>query len=575
MESLEFVQNLRKKINEYTNKIGASLEESEKDLLEILPQLLDYIYYIIQNDKKEQFDDLSTIKNKLLEYLRKKGYSKSEFYILDVGLFDESSKYLSTLIENLFFYFQDYKMEINFKNIYYYLFHLIYYIMLIIVNSYDKILFKDKNIKFYLYHIIHFFEKDKKSPEFYYFFYEGAFKFLSKNYNININYLFSFDKNMIKEFRDANEIIKIINEFHYQIVNKTEKNEGENNFIAKYTEIYNKMLQEIFKYNIKLVSVKNECETLRNKVEKIDNILYENNVKCDELKKYKEKIDELLKLISDNNLTDNHFALMYDNFNYNTKHVGNIEKLLIYAREWVKCNEELNKDYSEKFSQIINSSSFKELYLCVMKSSHVHNFVIINNLEKNYNLFLEKYAKEINKYILYVPLTRGIKAYITNYFRIALNLNSVELIGNFDNENEVIDVYQTYLLVQLIQESFHFIYRLDKKNISFLNALSPETLKIRQSYRDIGVDLILHLFGTEYITYFSLSNCKLLNNLDSWKNEKTNFKVFNQVYLLGVELKGKDEIQDSGMGLKCDISFYEGIYIDSKLCTNAAIRYCF
>ena len=62
MESLEFVQNLRKKINEYTNKIGASLEESEKDLLEILPQLLDYIYYIIQNDtniyKNEQFDEL-------------------------------------------------------------------------------------------------------------------------------------------------------------------------------------------------------------------------------------------------------------------------------------------------------------------------------------------------------------------------------------------------------------------------------------------------------------------------------------------------------------------------------------
>ena len=74
------------------------------------------------------------------------------------------------------------------------------------MNSYDKILFKDKNIKFYLYHIIHFFEKEKKSPEFYFFFYEGAFKFLSKNYNININYLFSFDKNMIKEFRDVNEI---------------------------------------------------------------------------------------------------------------------------------------------------------------------------------------------------------------------------------------------------------------------------------------------------------------------------------------------------------------------------------
>ena len=99
--------------------------------------------------------------------------------------------------------------------------------------------------------------------------------------------------------------------------------------------------------------------------------------------------------------------------------------------------------------------------------------------------------------------------------------------------------------------------------------------KLSQTYKEIGVDLILYLFGTEYITYFSLSNCKLLNNLDSWKNEGTNFKVFNQVYLLGNELKGKDEIKDSGIGLKCNISFYEGNSDDSKLCTDAAIRYCF
>ena len=218
MEPLEFVKNLRKKINEYTNKIGPSLEESEKDLLEILPQLLDYIYYIIQNydiiNENKQLDELSSIKDKLLEFLEKKKYSKSEFYILEVGLFDKSSKYLTTLIENLYFYFEGYKLELNIKNIYYYLFHLIYYILLIIVNSYDKILFKDKNIKFYLYHIIHFFEKDKKSPEYYYFFYEGAFKFLSKNYNTNINYLFSFNKNVIFKFRETHDIMYIINKFY-------------------------------------------------------------------------------------------------------------------------------------------------------------------------------------------------------------------------------------------------------------------------------------------------------------------------------------------------------------------------
>lgn len=579
MEPLEFVKNLRKKINEYTNKIGPSLEESEKDLLEILPQLLDYIYYIIQNydiiNENKQLDELSSIKDKLLEFLEKKKYSKSEFYILEVGLFDKSSKYLTTLIENLYFYFERYKLELNIKNIYYYLFHLIYYILLIIVNSYDKILFKDKNIKFYLYHIIHFFEKDKKSPEYYYFFYEGAFKFLSKNYNTNINYLFSFNKNVIFKFRETHDIMYIINKFYNQIASKKEKNEDEYNFIGKFRELYSKMMNEIGIYNLEIDSVKNECENLKNKVKKINDIFSKNNVECKELKVYQDKIEELLKIISENNLNDSHFALMRDNFNCKKQFDIHIDKLLFYAKEWIKCNEELNKDYTEKFSQIINSSSFKELYLSAMKSSYVHYFVKDNGYEKNYNLFLEKYSEEIDKYIIYVPLTRGIKAYVANYFRIALNLNSVELIGSSDNENEIIEVYKSYLLVQLLHESFHFIYRLDKKNTSCREALSPEKKKLSQTYKEIGVDLILYLFGTEYITYFSLSNCKLLNNLDSWKNEGTNFKVFNQVYLLGNELKGKDEIKDSGIGLKCNISFYEGNSDDSKLCTDAAIRYCF
>ena len=367
MEPLEFVKNLRKKINEYTNKIGPSLEESEKDLLEILPQLLDYIYYIIQNydiiNENKQLDELSSIKDKLLEFLEKKKYSKSEFYILEVGLFDKSSKYLTTLIENLYFYFERYKLELNIKNIYYYLFHLIYYILLIIVNSYDKILFKDKNIKFYLYHIIHFFEKDKKSPEYYYFFYEGAFKFLSKNYNTNINYLFSFNKNVIFKFRETHDIMYIINKFYNQIASKKEKNEDEYNFIGKFRELYSKMMNEIGIYNLEIDSVKNECENLKNKVKKINDIFSKNNVECKELKVYQDKIEELLKIISENNLNDSHFALMRDNFNCKKQFDIHIDKLLFYAKEWIKCNEELNKDYTEKFSQIINSSSFMYIIL--------------------------------------------------------------------------------------------------------------------------------------------------------------------------------------------------------------------
>ena len=139
---------------------------------------------------------------------------------------------------------------------------------------------------------------------------------------------------------------------------------------------------------------------MQNKVKKVNGIFSKNNVECEELKIYQNKIAELLKIITENNLNDSHFALMFDNFICDEKKLNKIEKLLYYAKEWIKCNEELNKDYTEKFSQIINSSSFKELYLSAMKSSHVQNFVIINGLEKNYNLFLKKYSEEINKYIL-------------------------------------------------------------------------------------------------------------------------------------------------------------------------------
>ena len=86
------------------------------------------------------------------------------------------------------------------------------------------------------------------------------------------------------------------------------------------------------------------------------------------------------------------------------------------------------------------------------------------------------------------------------YFRIALNINSIELIGKFNNIDDKISVYKSYLLIHFLHESFHFLFRLNKKNKTYLQALSSIKIKIRNAYRDIGVDLIYHLFGTEYIT---------------------------------------------------------------------------
>ena len=111
-------------------------------------------------------------------------------------------------------------------------------------------------------------------------------------------------------------------------------------------------------------------------------------------------------------------------------------------------------------------------------------------------------------------------------------------------------------------------------------AKSPSNKKMQEEYSKIGEDLILYLFGTEYIIFISKDNCALINDTKSWENEKTNFKVFPLIYLFDRELVGKKEADKIlGSGLKCNISdFYETDKYDEKgfrLCTGGSIKYCF
>lgn len=93
-----------------------------------------------------------------------------------------------------------------------------------------------------------------------------------------------------------------------------------------------------------------------------------------------------------------------------------------------------------------------------------------------------------------------------------MNINSVDII-DISEEKTVKEILKSYLLIMLIHESFHFIFRLDKNGDTVQNVQSPESMKLKQSYREIGADIILHLFGTEYITFISIENSKLLNNI--------------------------------------------------------------
>ena len=106
----------------------------------------------------------------------------------------------------------------------------------------------------------------------------------------------------------------------------------------------------------------------------------------------------------------------------------------------------------------------------------------------------------------------------------------------------------------------------------------PKSKKIKEYYEDIGVDLILYIFGTEYIPFISKKNSELICNSKSWEDNKTNFKVFNKVYLSNLELideKDKEKSQNSGLDCNIFLENEEVDIQDLKICTDSVIRYCF
>ncbi len=594
MESPEFINSLNTQLIEYLKDPYINIDE--RNIIRTLSSLLEIFYWSVKHieykadsvyDQKKKIDmdltinKISQIKVEIFKCLEEGKYKREEFRILDVNCFDDSFKFINSLINNFFFYFQKFEINPGFVNIYYYLFHLIYYILLFLLKSKEKNIFENKIIKFYIYHIIHFFQNDIKSPEFNFFFYEGAFKYFNKNFNVPTKLLFNLNGEA-PNFRS--DIINILKAFYSELSNSKTKNDKKLDLIGNYSQIIQIFDEETF-YKVKDKSneiqnsdTKNQfleiVTDIYNKVDKCITKLKTYDESCDALNSYFDNIKILKESIIKYNLEKKHFILMGYNYQYMTNAALNLGKYLNYLRLWEKYNIELEQNYTSVFSKIINSPNFQKLYLTAMKSSYIQMFIKENNLDESYNIFINNYANKINEYILYVPLTRGIKAYVSTYFRIALNINSVEIIGIF-NEKEREEILKSYILIQMLHESFHFLFRLKKEGKTALEALSPQRKKMYENYKEIGVDVILHLFGTEYITFISPENSKLINNLKSWEQNNTNFKVFNKVYLIEGKL-AKEGSEITGSGLKCNISMDENNNLeDYKVCTNAAIRYCF
>ena len=582
----EIIQGLKDKASKYIQ--FSSLDSIQKDMIIVLSHLLDVVYLFFKKAEIKssvygiKFEEV--LNNKIseasdeLDKFLSQNYKPKEFSILNTITFSNSSQFIATLIENLNYYFHDYEHNKRLLNIYYYLFHLIYYILYIITKEKEINRFNEDIVKFYLYHIIHFFVNDKKNPEYNFFFYEGAFKYLAKEFNISFYFLFDLEDAILSKINKSDDVKVIISTYHSKLSSEKNQSNDELNFIGKYT-ILSKQILDIMKegndVNYKKIEgniLLETCSSVKSKVEKVCEIIKKNGASCLPLNNYKEIVEKLIKIIKENNLTLNNFNLMLYNYAHDDDNIPEFEKLLKLAETWKNYHNSIEQDFTPMFSEIINSEDFKELYITTMKSSYIQEFVKANNLIKLYNIFMKDYASELYKYILYIPLTRGIKAYVSNYLRIALNINGVEIIDISDDKSKQ-EILKSYLLIILIHESFHFIFRITNEGESATQTLSPQTKKIKECYKEIGVDIILYLFGTEYITFISEENSKLLNNLESWKNDNTNFKVFEKIYLFCGDLIHKDK-KNRGSGLKCNISVNENEKIQWKMCTDAAIRFC-
>ena len=623
MSQPDFIEIMKNQIDDYIK--CSNIENDEKIIIQLLTNLLDYFFLAIKKIEKEEeiakenedkfysINDNSSDKNNIIEVpkesnniiinlenkilskkseileLLEKTHTKEEFHILNIESFDNSLEYISTLINNFFYYFSVYKIQKELIHIYYYIFHLIYYILFSIIKNHTKNLLKEKIFKFYLFHIVHFFQDDKKSPELNYFFYEGAFKYFKKNMDIYIRYIFELNSDIISVLLSCHNIKVILNNFYLKLLNKKIKTEDEYNFLGSYKSIMNEINTEINKikenYNNKIVELisnqeKSEtktllilCQMIKDQSASAIKILKNKNITCESLENFLNKMKELSRIIFTQNLSINHFALMKYNYKKSASNEEGINKYFTYLKEWQNDNKKINQDYTIIFSDLIESKDFKQLFLSAMNSSYIKGFVEYNKLSSVYKEFMDNYADIIDKYILYVPLTKGIKAYVSNYFRIALNINSIELIGTFQDQSRN-EILKSYLLINLLHESFHFLFRLNKKGYVALEALSPKVQKISESYQEIGVDLILYIFGTEYIVFITPEQSNLISDIESWTKTTTNFKVFEKVYYSEGELV-KNETSKKIKGLKCNISINEENKKNWNICKNGAIKYCF
>ena len=205
-----------------------------------------------------------------------------------------------------------------------------------------------------------------------------------------------------------------------------------------------------------------------------------------------------------------------------------------------------NTKVEEYVKKILDDNEFYKTFFSILESNLIKTFFCGNlYIEENetgvnildskiegsecfeyaYKNFLKKYNKQnfedFKNLIIIKTLSKGTRACILTEFKIyIINARQLYIGADINEQNsELKEILEGYLIVILLHETEHFLRLLDEGNNKNVRISTPKS-------KERGRLFIKYIFGVESISRISQEQAKIILNLDNWKDHKKIKSIF-------------------------------------------------
>ena len=205
-----------------------------------------------------------------------------------------------------------------------------------------------------------------------------------------------------------------------------------------------------------------------------------------------------------------------------------------------------NTKVEEYVKKILDDNEFYKTFFSILESNLIKTFFCGNlYIEENetgvnildskiegsecfeyaYKNFLKKYNKQnfedFKNLIIIKTLSKGTRACIlTELNKYIINARQLYIGADINEQNsELKEILEGYLIVILLHETEHFLRLLDEGNNKNVRISTPKS-------KEGGRLFIKYIFGVESISRISQEQAKIILNLDNWKDHKKIKSIF-------------------------------------------------